>query len=38
MTVGIIGAMEEEVSGLAARLAEAKEEVRAGMRFLTGKI
>ena len=38
MTIGMIGAMEEEVEGLAEKLEEKQEEVCAGMRFLTGKI
>ncbi|WP_314856927.1 5'-methylthioadenosine/adenosylhomocysteine nucleosidase [Stomatobaculum longum] len=38
MTIGIIGAMEEEVKGLAEKLEGRQEEVRAGRRFLTGRI
>lgn len=38
MIIGIIGAMEEEVSGLEEKLEGEKEAVCAGMRFLTGSI
>ena len=38
MTIGMIGAMEEEVKGLAEKLEGRQEEVCAGMRFLTGRI
>ena len=38
MTIGMIGAMEEEVEGLAEKLEGRQEEVCAGMRFLTGRI
>ena len=36
--IGIIGAMEEEVSGLKESMAEVRTEIRAGMTFYEGKL
>ena len=37
-TIGIIGAMEEEVSGLKENMTEVSTEERAGMTFYRGKL
>ena len=36
--IGIIGAMEEEVSGLKENMTEVRTEIRAGMTFYEGKL